>query len=328
MTVWGVVRNKKSLSAKFVIIGDVDAPVICTTPSTADTLVATEMDTLLANAPINPATPWTRTSCWATSTPVWGSVWVSPTTISRVRPPSRPPWALMWMAAKLTRFNELSPYRANGPVSGIRAPTFTFCAIEGGANPVRAAIARAANTPIGRRENTWVTPDKHRLARSGQHSATAPRKVVRAMELINTEHGSQGPTLVSQSFTQLPGTAETACLIGDHTLDRWRERGFTVLFRLFQRTAFGARAWSRCPRLFSRGRLSQILPLTLIWRAFGKIQRLGRQYGIAKRIGLELDEHPLHLLQPAQMNTLCGHNAIVSVADVDFLNAIFRYGQS
>ena len=236
---------------------------------------------------------------------------------------TRPPWALMWMAAKLTPFNELSPYRANGPVSGIRAPTFTFCAIEGGANPVR-----AANTPIGRRENTWVTPDKHRLARSGRHSATTPRKVVRAMGLINTEHGSQGPTLVSQSFTQLPGTAETACLIGDHTLDRWRERGFTVLFRLFQRTAFGARAWSRCPRLFSRGRLSQILPLTLIWRAFGKIQRLGRQYGIAKRIGLELDEHSLHLLQPAQMNTLCGHNAIVSVADVDFLNAIFRDGQS
>ena len=93
----GTVRNRKSLSFSVVMVGDVDALVICRTPSRLVIDVATGMVTPEDSAPTMALTPSTLTSFWAASTPACGLVWVSATTISTLPPPALISSAASWM---------------------------------------------------------------------------------------------------------------------------------------------------------------------------------------------------------------------------------------
>ena len=88
----GVVRNRKSLSSRVVMAGEVEALDICGTPLTLETLLATGMVTPLDRAPTMPLTPSSETNMFAASTPACGLVWVSPTAVPSVPPSKPPPW--------------------------------------------------------------------------------------------------------------------------------------------------------------------------------------------------------------------------------------------
>ena len=100
----GTVRNRKSLSSRPVITGEVEAPEICGTPLTEETLWAIGMVTPEDRAPTMPLTFSRVTSFFAASTPAWGLVCVSPTTTLM-----SPPAALISSAARLMPFSDVSP---------------------------------------------------------------------------------------------------------------------------------------------------------------------------------------------------------------------------